>query len=254
MKPTPKANTAFTLVELLAVIAILALLAALTLPLLSSVKTSAQQIQCLNHLRQLGIAAQLYWDANEQHTFPYLRAQANDGFIYWFGWLQSGSEGRRQFDPTQGALWPYLQNRGIERCPAFDYRHPQYKPKASRAAYGYGYNLHLSPSGAQMPKPKQITTLVSQIRRPAAIALFADAAQINDFQAPASFENPLVEEFYYINDGGPAYANGHFRHRRKANAAFIDGHAAALAPAPKSQDPRLPKMFLARLPKQNLIP
>ena len=245
---THRTNQGFTLIELLVVVGAVAILASLLWPSFSSAKDQAKQIQCFGHLRQLGIAAQLYWDDNGQRTFPYLGKRLTDGQIYWFGWLQSGSEGHRRLDPSQGALWPYLQSQGIKLCPSFHYQHPKYKPKSTSASWGYGYNLHLSPNSASTP------TSISQIRRPTEITLFADAAQINDFQPPASFANPLVEEFYYVSDGGPAYANGHFRHRRKANAVFVDGHTAALAPAPKSQDLRLPEMFLARLPKQNLIP
>lgn len=245
---TPRTNQGFTLVELLVVVTIVAILASLLWPSFSSAKDRAKQIQCFGHLRQLGIAAQLYWNDNNQRAFPYLSKRLTDGQVYWFGWLQSGSEGRRRFDPSQGVLWPYLQSRGIELCPSFHYQHPKYKPKAAGVSWGYGYNLHLSPNSASTP------TLIHQILQPAEITLFADAAQINDFQPPASFANPLVEEFYYVSDGGPAYANGHFRHRRKANAVFVDGHIDALAPAPKSQDLRLPEMFLARFPKQNLIP
>ena len=251
---TPKTNQGFTLVELLVVVAIVAILTTLLWPSFSCAKDQAKHIQCFGHLRQLGIAAQLYWDDNNQRAFPYLSKRLTDGQVYWFGWLQSGSEGHRRLDPSQGALWPYLQSHGIGLCPSFHYQHPKYKPKAKGASWGYGYNLHLSPNSTQTPTPKKTTTLIHQILQPAEITLFADAAQINDFQPPASFENPLVEEFYYVSDGGPAYANGHFRHRRKANVVFVDGHTAALAPALKSQDLRLPEMFLARLPKHNLIP
>ncbi len=245
---TRRTNQGFTLVELLVVVVVVAILASLLWPSFSSAKDRAKQIQCFGHLRQLGIAAQLYWTDNNQRAFPYLSKRLTDGQVYWFGWLQSGSEGHRRLDPSQGALWPYLQSQGIKLCPSFHYQHPKYKPKATGASWGYGYNLHLSPNSASTP------TFIPQIQRPTEIALFADAAQINDFQPPASFENPLVEEFYYVSDGGAAYANGHFRHRRKANVVFVDGHTAALAPAPKSQDLRLPQMLLARLPKQNLVP
>jgi len=230
---------AFTLIELLVVIAIVAVLASLLLPSLSRSKGVAQRARCASNLRQLGLAAQMYWDENAGIAFPYQTYATNGGMIYWFGWIeqwQSGNEGQRHFDVSQGALFPYLQGQGVEICPALNY-FGRFKLKATGAAYGYGYNRHLAPSNPPVA--------LARLPHPDETVLFADAAQVNDFQEPASPDNPLVEEFYYVSfDDLP---NAHFRHQGKANAVFCDGHVGLETAAPGSVDARLPAERVGRL-------
>jgi prepilin-type processing-associated H-X9-DG protein len=169
----------------------------------------------------------------------------NNGQIYWFGWLQNGAEGERQFDPTYGALYPYLGARGIETCPAFNYASPQLKLKATGASYGYGYNLALS-APVDSPPINMI-----KVGRPSELIFLGDAAQVNTFQAPASPDNPLLEEFYYVNTTEPT---AHFRHGGRANAAFCDGHTGSERPAPGSLDTRLPREVIGRFRTDALTP
>jgi prepilin-type N-terminal cleavage/methylation domain-containing protein/prepilin-type processing-associated H-X9-DG protein len=238
------APTGFTVVELLVTAAIVGILSAILLPALSQGKGSARRVQCIDNLRQLGVATRLYWDDHDDATFPYLAGSTNGGRIYWFGWIKAGPEGSREFDGRDAALHAYLGSRDVSLCPSLDYGSTRYKLKAAEAACNYGYNRHLGSASIN----------ASSITRPASTALFADAAQVNDFQAPASPEQPLLEEFYYVDaDQGAGYPNAHFRHRQSAQVAFCDGHVESEKAVPGSYDPRLPREFVGRLRKEILI-
>jgi prepilin-type N-terminal cleavage/methylation domain-containing protein/prepilin-type processing-associated H-X9-DG protein len=79
---------AFTLIELLVVIAIIAVLIALLLPAVQAAREAARRAQCVNNLKQLGLAAQNYVSANNvfppQSSFPSQAGAVLLGFNWYY--------------------------------------------------------------------------------------------------------------------------------------------------------------------------
>ena len=245
-------SAGFTLIELLVVIAIIAILAAMLLPALAKCKLTAQRADCVSNLRQLGVATEMYLGDNAERLFNRFAAPTAAGQQWWFGWLASGTEGQRTFDLSTGNLFPYLHGSDVRLCPSPAWNSPQFKLKGTNVIFSYGCNSFLFAAQNQNP------INAAKILHPADTALYADAAQVNTFQAPASASNPMFEEFYNV-DLQTNYANpnntpnGHFRHTQKANVTFADGHVDLEKPVAGSIDPRLPAQHIGQLRPEILM-
>jgi prepilin-type N-terminal cleavage/methylation domain-containing protein len=82
----------FTLVELLVVIAIIGILVALLLPAIQAAREAARRSQCLNNLKQIGLAMHLFHDTNK--SIPPSRVDCHHGT-----WAS--------------VIWPYLEEANV---------------------------------------------------------------------------------------------------------------------------------------------
>jgi prepilin-type N-terminal cleavage/methylation domain-containing protein/prepilin-type processing-associated H-X9-DG protein len=234
----PSSRHGFTLIELLVVIAIIAVLASMLLPSLAKAKGKAQQISCLNNLKQLSIGTQLYTDDNNQ-WLPPIQDLLPAGFetswrSYVFGYV--GKNGQVYDCPVEK---DEVYAKGIRSAlpPA-----PQLVGQAAngeiRLLSGIGaVNVHWEAGGPQPPfgRPASYENNVcrlSRIEKPSQLLLYGDghsdvhSVYPNDrwwiWKEDAT--PPNLPGFNRVAQGD----KGAVRHNRRSNYAKADGSASAL--------------------------
>lgn len=101
-------RAAFTLIELLVVIAIIAILIALLVPAVQKVREAAARTQCVNHLKQIGVAFH-----NHHDVFKYLPTAGRCNGI-------NGTTNPGQVNSRADWAWPYQILPYIDQGAAFN--------------------------------------------------------------------------------------------------------------------------------------
>jgi len=81
-----RSRSGFTLIELLVVIAIIAVLIALLLPAVQAAREAARRAQCVNNLKQLGLAVHNYLSTNEVFPSQAMANRADCNTCWSMGW------------------------------------------------------------------------------------------------------------------------------------------------------------------------
>jgi prepilin-type N-terminal cleavage/methylation domain-containing protein len=213
MKRHRNSSRGFTLVELLVVIAIIGTLVALLLPAIQAARESARRSQCINNLKQIGTAIQIYHDAKRQYPM--------------------GRNGRNQFTVS----WAFFILPQIEEQSLYD-------------AYDDTKRVDDPMNASTMRTPIDLYACPSR-RRPAADRNFDDnrsppapdkrgVASLGDYAANAGIEEDtgleledwVGPELIDITDAGPIFTGSNISDRR-----VLDGLSKTLAVGEKHLPP-----------------
>lgn len=218
----------FTLVELLLVMGLISLMGLLMAPSVQRGREAARGAACASNLRQMYTGYMLYLNDHQGRFFPW-RQDTVEGIQWYWGLEQAGGgEGTRRLDRSKALLAPYLGQKTVETCPSFSYGGTAFKRKFETASYGYGINIYLIADSLEAKRTGIATW--NGLTQPEQMLIWGDAAQINMFQAPASPNHPMLEEWYYLAarpNEWPAY---HFRHGGRVQLVFGDGRVLSKAP------------------------
>ena len=121
----------FTLIELLVVIAIIAVLIGLLLPAVQAAREAARRAQCVNNLKQIGLALHNYHDTQGSFPLGGVNLNAAQKLVFGNGWG----------DKTNALSWRALTLPYIEGNNAFNALNLSLGPFANSADSGSGYTI-----------------------------------------------------------------------------------------------------------------
>jgi prepilin-type N-terminal cleavage/methylation domain-containing protein len=233
-KRKSESRRGFTLVELLVVIAIIAGLLAILIPATRAAREQARRAVCLSNLRQLTTAWVAYADEHDGKlvagsAFSEHRATTGGKHVSRNGWMGMAfhyQETRAAVmeNPDKGALWPYIRDIDVYRCPGGLPGHmATYQiASAANAAEVEGTYTSVLLNGDLATIGKRVGKTVLYLDRltdiyspgPAGRAVFIDAGQTG-----SAFAVHYLYPRWYSTSPPPIH------HAKGVTLSMADGHA-----------------------------
>jgi prepilin-type processing-associated H-X9-DG protein len=205
------------------------------MPTLGSARSQSKAVVCKSNLSQLVLANTGYATENDGY---YVSAAEdmwnNSGLHRWHGVRNALDE---PFDPLKGPLVSYLADGKVKECPerVKFIKTDDWFGSFEKGCGGYGYNMtyigsRFGQAGIEFKESYEQTARMSHIKRTAETLMFADSAMANNGQN--LIEYSFAEPPFTVYNGQPITGfymspSIHFRHRNKANIAWVDGHISS---------------------------
>lgn len=212
-------TSGFTITELMVVITIMAVLSAILLPALNKGRSRSQSISCLNNLRQLTMAWQMYGDDhNTLAANNYVNGYKLGNLKQMSG--ESWCPGNALTDTTtenirNGLLYRYIGSTGIYRCPADNSKVDDTAAEPILRTRSYKMSGSMNCTVIGNPTYQRPTELLSL--QPERLFVFIDAHE--DAMIDGHFTLPTLAEGYKMWIDMPSD-----RHDGAGNLSFADGH------------------------------
>jgi prepilin-type processing-associated H-X9-DG protein len=220
------------------VIAIIVILAALLLSALSKVKGKAQSILCLNNLRHLQLAWQMYCDDNHDNLPLNWDGSPPGSWVVGFANTDTTTS-----NIQKGTLYPYLNSTEVYRCPADKSTVNDEKGGRPRTRH-YAMNCYMNCNMKWRPglQREAVFHKASDITRPspadAFVFIHTTPQTTGDGECHLPITPWLWGAYPFNHEKGQnwSFADGHVAHRRwleedtvrKGKSKFLPGTAYAL--------------------------
>jgi prepilin-type N-terminal cleavage/methylation domain-containing protein/prepilin-type processing-associated H-X9-DG protein len=236
-----KPSRGFTLIELLVVIAIIAILAAMLLPALAKAKQKANNIACINNLRQWGLAMTMYlgddngvfplpkiatgtpgvpgYSENTPHWSDFAAFHAaSQGDSVWYNALPSYVGGKALWEIAVNQNSPvFVNSKKIFDCPGVT--QPSENTDTNRLVFNYGMNPKGN-TGMAVGIGYGTNFSITMVQHPSAFVFMGDGrARTTDVPYYGDPTKEVGVTHCWVQQFSA-------RHNLGGNLTFSDGHAA----------------------------